>query len=333
MAVRNDNYGGDFNGRLQFSVHWLSYLTQKYRLQTELILVNYNPLPDQDGLDKTLQWPSKSDFLRIRMITVPEADHLGFVQPKVRRTVPLFEFIAKNIGIRRATGQFILCTNADILFSESLMEYMAVGNLEHGVLYRCDRYDFSIRTSGKRLSGPAEVWESLIRSGVFRFYLQGGTYTLRYPKSIRSRMAILTAYNDFRRALYRAFSVISRRFQMQYFLFQYHCHASGDMALLDRESWFAICGYREDTWISTHTDSLQVVAAGIAGFRMEVLPFPVYHQHHERRYNFGRNDPDMNRMFGCLVKDVHHMQLAGKPIMNPPEGWGLPGRQLDEVLL
>ena len=49
--------------------------------------------------------------------------------------------IAKNVGIRRARGQFILATNIDILFSDELAEYLATRRLEHGRMYRIDRHD------------------------------------------------------------------------------------------------------------------------------------------------------------------------------------------------
>ena len=34
--------------------------------------------------------------------------------------LPLYQMIAKNVGIRRARGQFVLATNIDILFSNEL---------------------------------------------------------------------------------------------------------------------------------------------------------------------------------------------------------------------
>ena len=331
IAVRNDNYGGDFNGRLQLSVHWLAQLTQKYQLQTELVLVNYNPVPDRDGLDKSIQWPTERDYLRIRIITVPEAVHLHFVQPNVRKTVPLFEFIAKNIGIRRAKGQFILCTNADILFSESFIKFLATRQLEKGVLYRCDRFDFRLPEKDRQTPAlPLDQLEQRLRSGVFRFYLQGGNYKLHFPSSLSIRVAILRRYNGLRRRFYSVVRNILPTIRSTFFLFQYHCHASGDMALLDRDSWYQLRGYLEDTWISTHTDALHTVGAGVSGLPIVVLPFPVYHQHHERRYNFDRNDPDINRMFRRLLNDVQTMLHRGKATLNAGDDWGMPHQALEE---
>jgi hypothetical protein len=49
--------------------------------------------------------------------------------------------IAKNVGIRRARGAFILATNIDIVFSDELVQFLASRRLERGRMYRIDRYD------------------------------------------------------------------------------------------------------------------------------------------------------------------------------------------------
>jgi hypothetical protein len=49
--------------------------------------------------------------------------------------------IAKNVGIRRARGQFVLATNIDLLFSDELFSFIASRQLQPGAVYRLDRYD------------------------------------------------------------------------------------------------------------------------------------------------------------------------------------------------
>src|SRR5262249_30726702 len=56
-------------------------------------------------------------------------------------TLPLLQMIAKNVGIRRARGRFILATNIDILFNDELMRFLKEERLEKGKLYRIDRTD------------------------------------------------------------------------------------------------------------------------------------------------------------------------------------------------
>jgi hypothetical protein len=49
--------------------------------------------------------------------------------------------IGKNVGIRRASGNFILATNVDILFSQELVDYLGQKMLEEDKIYRVDRTD------------------------------------------------------------------------------------------------------------------------------------------------------------------------------------------------
>jgi hypothetical protein len=49
--------------------------------------------------------------------------------------------IAKNVGIRRARGRFILATNIDILFSNELAAYLGAQELRQDRMYRMDRCD------------------------------------------------------------------------------------------------------------------------------------------------------------------------------------------------
>ncbi len=55
--------------------------------------------------------------------------------------LPLYQMAAKNVGIRRARGEFVLATNIDILFSDELAEYLAARRLKRGRMYRIDRHD------------------------------------------------------------------------------------------------------------------------------------------------------------------------------------------------
>ena len=244
IVVRNDNYGRDFNRRLQMSIDWLLYLLNKYSLEAEVLLINYNPLEDQPGLDKIIKIPGGVTKVAVRMITVGVSAHKKLLAPDIRKTLPVFEFIAKNIGIRRAKGKYVLCTNADILFSENMIAYFAKKQLLPGVLYRCDRYDFKLkawdfRESAEKLGGL----ESLIQKRSFKFFMQGGTFKLPFPRSLKVRLGILTRYNAFRKFYYKLLlNTPGRRFFLflpkippeLFFVFNYHCNASGDMTLMDR---------------------------------------------------------------------------------------------------
>jgi tetratricopeptide (TPR) repeat protein len=51
------------------------------------------------------------------------------------------EFFAKNAGIRRATGDWILTTNSDVFLGREIVDRLADGRLTPGTLYRASRLD------------------------------------------------------------------------------------------------------------------------------------------------------------------------------------------------
>ena len=202
ITGRNDNYGGDFNDRLKCSVHWLAHWIEHYEISAELLFVNYNPIKESRKIEEQINWPKDKRFFKTRIITVPSEIHEKYIDPVIRKTIPLFEFIAKNIGIRRAKGQFILCTNADILFSEKLFVRLAKKDLEKGCLYRCSRLDFKMIDDRLSENGNWGMIEDEIAKSVFKFFLQGGTYNLKFPVKLEARIKLLKYYNRFRKIYY-----------------------------------------------------------------------------------------------------------------------------------
>ena len=67
-------------------------------------------------------WPRDLGPCQVRFIEVPPEVHRRFAHAEA---LPLYQMIAKNVGIRRARGQFVLATNIDILFSNELARFLA----------------------------------------------------------------------------------------------------------------------------------------------------------------------------------------------------------------
>src|SRR6187401_568720 len=102
VTGRNDDFGGDFNGR----------------------------------------------FFRSRCFIVDLAYHDALsLNPRLQ----FQEFIAKNVGIRRARGSFLLTTNTDIFLSRGVIARLASRSLERGILYRATRYDLKSHSDVSRL--------------------------------------------------------------------------------------------------------------------------------------------------------------------------------------
>ena len=138
VTARNDDHGGNLLGRMQtFVAGWIEQ-ARRYGIPSELIIVEWNPLPDRPRLIDVLRWPDDLGPCEVRFIEVPPELHARYAHGAA---LPLYQMIGKNVGIRRARGQFVLATNIDILFSDELASFLAARRLEGGRMYRIDRHD------------------------------------------------------------------------------------------------------------------------------------------------------------------------------------------------
>jgi len=127
-------------GRMQaFLDSWIGQ-SKLYNFPSEIIIVEWNPPVGRPKLIDDLRWPLETEPCHVRFIDVPAEIHQRLPSPDA---IPLHQMIAKNVGIRRARGEFILATNIDIVFSRELMRFLAQRALEPGKLYRIDRHDVS----------------------------------------------------------------------------------------------------------------------------------------------------------------------------------------------
>ncbi len=104
VVGRNDNYGGDFSARLKTTIDWnLSRFPN-----SELIYIEWNPLEDKasDTLWMAERYPNAKFFIVPNEVHKEIAGSVKF---------PILEYFAKNVGIRNATGEYIMLINADVL--------------------------------------------------------------------------------------------------------------------------------------------------------------------------------------------------------------------------
>src|SRR5437899_1023283 len=137
MTTRNDDHGGDPLKRLQAFVNTFSEQCRRTGLHAEVVVVEWNPPSGKPRVSELCRIPPDAPFL-VRFIEVPPEIHKTFRHAAV---LPLFQMIAKNVGIRRARGRFILSTNIDVIFSDELVAHLASRPLQSGHLYRLDRHD------------------------------------------------------------------------------------------------------------------------------------------------------------------------------------------------
>jgi hypothetical protein len=137
-VARNDDHGGNLLGRLQIFLNGVSAQANRHGLPIEFLLVEWNPPEDRPPLASALHWPHQTPTFQPRVVTVPQHLHQRY---RFAKSLPLYQMAGKNVGIRRARGEFILATNIDILFSDELMRFLASQTLERDRLYRIDRHD------------------------------------------------------------------------------------------------------------------------------------------------------------------------------------------------
>ena len=138
VTARNDDHGGNLLSRMQLFVTGLLEQAKRHRLSCELIIVEWNPPQDKPKLSEALNWPREPGPCSVRIIEVPPHLHRRF---RYSSKLPLYQMIAKNVGIRRARGRFVVATNIDLLFSDALIKFFASGKLNPQFMYRIDRYD------------------------------------------------------------------------------------------------------------------------------------------------------------------------------------------------
>jgi hypothetical protein len=172
VTARNDDHGGNLLHRMQIFVSGWIEQSRRFGIPSELILVEWNPLPDRPRLAQALRWPDDFGPCQVRFIEVPPELHQHYAHAEA---LPLYQMIAKNVGIRRARGRFVLATNIDILFSSEFACYLAEERLAPGRMYRMDRHDVM---SDVPLDAPVEEQLAWCRTHLIRVNTREGTFNV-----------------------------------------------------------------------------------------------------------------------------------------------------------
>ncbi len=319
---RNDDHGGDMLRRMQIFVSGLLEQCRRHALPAELILVEWNPPEDRPRLRDALRWPEDPGPCAARIIEVPPAVHRRIPHAE---NLPLFQMIAKNVGIRRARGKFVLATNIDLLFSDELMDFFARRKLETGKYYRINRHDVR---PGVPLDAPLDEQFAYCRQNIIRVCERDGCFDPRAQEYIN--------------VIYR-----------QEFLDLYHSgdprvreplftNACGDFTLMARKHWFDVRGYAERAVFSFHLDSLLLYSAFYSGLEEVELrdPLRVYHIEHQAGYTPEKRllmEQDLmlkkiprisnEQLNGMAVQ----MRLENRPVIFNNTDWGYRGEEFPET--
>lgn len=223
VVGRNDNYGGDFLHRINVFVKDLITLCEKYELNSELVIVEWNPPGDRPRLKDAMTWPQiERRYCKIRIIEIPNEIHKRL--PKFY-CIPVFEYIGKNVGIRRARGEYVLSTNPDLLFSEELINFLGSGKLSPKCFYRIARYDVK---SPVPVNMPVSKQLDYCKNNIIKVHTYFGSFNNRFgwikPRVFAGHLR--------QRVLFFPFAPP-------------HTRASGDFFLMHRNHWNTMRGYLE----------------------------------------------------------------------------------------
>jgi hypothetical protein len=265
------------------------------------------------------------------MIEVPNSVHARFAHASA---LPLFQMIAKNAGIRRAHGQFVLATNIDILFSDELMQFLAQKSMRDDRMYRIDRVDVQ---SELPIDIPIDAQLRWCGTHMLRTNEIQGTRNLitgEFHKNYWDqtwRVKLLDLLQD-----WNLVPTVTRK--------RLHTNACGDFTILSRDRWFALRGYAQWAIYSMHIDSLLCNAAYFSGAREVRLPYPAYHIEHGTGSGW---TPEGENLLEKRMKDLGipmlalqeynrmciGMRRARKPTIFNLADWGLIHDELPETVI
>ncbi len=316
VTARNDIHGEKFLERMQIFVSGILEQLTKYDLSSEFIIVEWNPPSDRPRLSEVLSWSHKDGPCKIRIIEVPLEIHNRLDHAD---TIFLHQMIGKNVGIRRARGEFVLATNVDILFSNELIEFFASKPLKKNFFYRIDRYDVS------GVPYPSSLHKQLVHSkhSITQILTKNGNITPDGKKK--------SWFSTLRRKKH----VNEKKYP------RLHTNASGDFTLMAKEKWHALCGYPELVVYPLHIDALILHMAYQSGLKEKILkdPMRIYHILHTGGWNPENADEIFQRFkkkgipwlsfhqYELLAFDMNKKKL---PIIFNKESWGFGSDNLPE---
>src|SRR6266850_294443 len=154
LTGRNDNYGGDFNTRLIRALRFNWAALHARGVSCEIVFVEWNPIEGR---------PSLVDVARAGLEEFGQDRFRAYVADRryqaacsLNPKLDYLEYLAKNVGIRRARGRMVLVTNTDIFFSRGIVDALAGSALDTGVVYRAVRIDLALGSDQSRVT-----WEGL----------------------------------------------------------------------------------------------------------------------------------------------------------------------------
>lgn len=371
VATRiQSDYGGDAAHRLQRCISVLTeqllMVARETQKRAEVVVVEWDPLPGEQRvhdflaelIDRLQEHNSQGllqedpSWVEVRTITVPR-DWL-----QLHNVTYFREYHAKNVGIRRARGRWLLVFNQDNLFPMPTIRKLFSEQLHPAAFYRTrleqynsndiiSDYVAGVHPSQKRLQldgmKPQQYTEVLVKAL--------SSYKL-FPKRLSTLSCAWTCSGLDQTAEAEHPEIFSEEYYQNCFLRALFL-SSGDFILATTAAWQAIGGFIEGD-VADHVDSYQLFRMFSRGLRQVELYHGclILHQSHE----FGKGGRkglvwgEHVISFGDCIKRYEEELRAGnastvtdpvsmvRPVtacetMQPQMDFGFKGRAFEEHIL
>ncbi|MEM7144140.1 MAG: hypothetical protein AAF591_03330 [Verrucomicrobiota bacterium] len=282
IVSRNDNYGGNLRERATYC------LQSAIDTFDEVIYVDWNS-PGGSLLEDVRGELSFRGNLRHFVVPPDQAERWV---PRETRGQLCCEVLGRNIGIRRATGEWVVSTNIDIIAParEMFLEYL--GSLDPTVFYPVSRRNVSL---------------SAIRSFHGSDRLEYGEYERLRDHLIKEAIDPIPEHPPLEGDTY---SLID---------------CCGDFQIARREVWHALRGFEERLTGALFADTSVQKKAHFLGYGLKaILDLPVFHIDH------GKGGGGMHEGEGRLVNDREDAIFRQEASRNG-EDWGMMREELTEV--
>lgn len=135
---RNDDFTGNMLLRLQTSLNLVMEQLERHSIESEIVIVEWNPPPDRARLREALSLPASSSMVTVRIVSVDPCYHRRYKYSELKL---INGSVACNVGVRRSRGLFVLPRVSDAFYSEALVKFLADKSLSPECVYRCNRHD------------------------------------------------------------------------------------------------------------------------------------------------------------------------------------------------
>jgi len=150
VTGRHDNYGGDSYTRFLRTLRFNWGALREHGVACEAVLVEWNPIEGRPTLFDITRAQLDDDVASAFVgVIVDRRYHDACTQDA---KLGYLEYLAKNVGIRRANGRIVLVTNIDIFLGRGVVESIARGALESGIVYRAARVDLALGSDQSRVT-------------------------------------------------------------------------------------------------------------------------------------------------------------------------------------